>query len=97
MCEPDRQLESRSRAKFRRLAWEASVVCCLLAVCYEAVATLGNRPGPFILCLVAAAVFAFIGHALPDRGPPSDEMRDYDEGRHGTIRDGRGPSERFPR
>jgi hypothetical protein len=70
MTPPDELLQSRSRAGLRKLAWEAAVVCALLAVCFEVVGVLGRHPLPFIVCLVAAAVFAFIGYALPDRRTP---------------------------
>ncbi len=90
MAESNELTESRSRTKYRKFAWEAAVVCALLAVCYEAVATLGRHPVPFIICAVGAIVFVFIGYALPDRRLPSEEMRDYEEGGRGSIRDGRG-------
>jgi hypothetical protein len=96
MTPPDELLQSRSRAKYRKLAWEAAIACALLAVCYEVVAVLGRQPVPFIICLIAAGVFAFIGYALPDRRPRSDEMREYEEGRNGTVRDGRPPSPSLP-
>ncbi len=70
MNPPDELHAARSRAKLRKLAWEAAVVCALLAVCYEAVAVLGRHPVPLIICVGAAGVFAFIGYALPDRRPP---------------------------
>ena len=69
MTPPDELVQSRSRAGLRKLAWQMAVVCALLAVCYEAVGVLGRHPLPFVVCLVAAAVFAFIGYALPDRRP----------------------------
>lgn len=67
MTPPDDLLQSRSRGTYRKLAWEAAVVCALLAICYEAVGVLGRKPIPFLICLAAAGVFAFIGYALPDR------------------------------
>jgi hypothetical protein len=71
MTPPDELLQSRSRAGLRKLAGEAAVVCALLAVCYVRVAGFwGRHPIPFVICLIAAAVFAFIGYALPDRRPP---------------------------
>jgi hypothetical protein len=90
MGEPDELIRSRSREKYRKLAREAAVVCALLAVCYEAVGVLGREPIPFLICIAAAIFFAFVGWALPDRRLPTDEMRDYEEGRRGTVRDGRG-------
>jgi hypothetical protein len=90
MHESDELIRARSRENYRKFAWQLAVVCILVSVYYARMATLGGRPIPFIISLVCAAVFAFIGWALPDRRPPTEEMRDYEEGQHGTVYDGRG-------
>jgi hypothetical protein len=89
MDEPDDLIRSRSREGYRKFAWQLAVVCLLVSVYYARMATLGGRWVPFIFSLASAAVLAFIGWALPDRRPPTDEMRDYEEGQRGTVRDGR--------
>jgi hypothetical protein len=91
MAEPDELIRSRSREVYRKFARQLSVACLLMSVFYVRMVYLAGRPIPFILSLVGAAVFAFIGWALPDRRPPTEEMRDYEDGRRGTVRDGRGP------
>lgn len=89
MSKPDDLIRSRSREGYRKFAWQLAAVCLLVSVYYARMASLGARWVPFIFSLVSAAVLAFIGYALPDRRPPSDEMRDYEEGQRGAIRDGR--------
>jgi len=89
MNPPDELLASRSREGYRKFAWQLAVACMLVSCCYVRMATLGGRPIPFVVSLVCAGIFAFIGYALPDRRPPSDEMRDYEDGRRGTVGDGR--------
>lgn len=90
MSEPDELVRSRSREGCRKFAWQLAVACVLVSVFYARAALLRKSPIPFVISLVCAAVFAFIGWALPDRRPPTDEVRDYEEGRRGTVRDGRG-------
>ena len=90
MGEPDELIRSRSRDGYRKFAWQLAVACLLVSVLCARTALLRKSPIPFVISLVCAAVFAFIGWALPDRRPPTDEMRDYEEGRRGSVRDGRG-------
>jgi hypothetical protein len=87
MAPSNELLQSRSRAKYRKLALEAAVVCCVVAVAYARLVLF--NPVPLIICLAVAVILAVIGFVLPDRPPPSDEMRDYDEGRGGAVPDGR--------
>jgi len=88
MNPPDELLASRSREGYRKFAWQLAVACMLVSACYFRMATVGH-PVPLIISLACAGILALIGQALPDRRPPSDEMRDYEDGRRGTVGDGR--------
>lgn len=90
MYESDELIRARSRENYRKFAWQLAVVCILVSVYYARMAILGGQPIPFTISLACAGVFAFIWWALPDRRLPTEEMRDYEEGQHGTVHDGRG-------
>ena len=84
--------ETRSRARARKFALEAAVVCGLLAICYARVAVSGH-PIPLVICLAAVAILAVIGVTLPDRAIRPEVMGDYEDGRRGAVPDGRDDSD----
>jgi hypothetical protein len=73
------------RSRLRKLALEAAVVCCLVAVCYA-------WASGYALALVFlgfGTVLVIIGVALRDGPPRPEVLGDYEDGRRGALPDGR--------
>jgi hypothetical protein len=80
------------RSRYRKLAVEAAVVCCLVALCYA-------WARGYVLALGflgAGAILALIGLALRDGPPRAEVFGDFEDGGHGAVQDGRVESGALP-